>query len=166
MDAILSRHSVRDFKEGEIERRTLEKLIHAGMSAPSAMHSSPWHFIAVTSRERLDGVADIHPYANMSLKASAGILICGEPGRETLREFFEQNCAAAVENILVAATDLGLGAVWVGVYPNKTNVEKFSKYFQLPENIVPFAWVPMGHVGSSAKPDNRFDSSRVHFNVW
>ncbi|MDR1401926.1 MAG: nitroreductase family protein [Puniceicoccales bacterium] len=166
MEAILSRHSVRDFKDGEITDGTLEKLLHAGMAAPSAMHSSPWHFIAVTERGRLDGIAGIHPYANMSLKASAGILVCGEPEREALEEFFDQNCAAAVENILIAASDLKLGAVWVGIYPNGTHVEKFTKYFNLPKNIVPFAWIPMGQPRTPAKEDNRFDSSRVHFNSW
>jgi nitroreductase len=166
MEAILSRHSVRDFKGGEIAKETLEKLLHAGMAAPSAMHSSPWHFVVVTERERLDGVAKIHPYANMSLKASAGILVCGEPGREAFVEFFDQNCSAAVENILIAATDLGLGAVWVGVHPNKTHVKNFREYFNLPDGIVPFTWVPIGYPQSPARPDNRLDLSRVHSNVW
>jgi nitroreductase len=144
MEAILSRHSVRDFKPGEISREILEKLLHAGMSAPSAMHSAPWHFIAVTERSRLDGVSEIHPYASMSLGASAGILVCGEPGREMLADFFPQNCAAAVENILIAVSGLGLGAVWVGLYPNKSHIANFTKYFNLPEGVVPFAWIPMG----------------------
>ena len=134
MEAILSRHSIRDFVGGEIPEETLEKLVHAGMSAPSAMHSAPWHFIVVTDRNRLDGVSNIHPYAAMSLKASAGILVCGEPDRESFREFFDQNCAAAVENILIAVSDLGLGAVWVGIHPNETHRENFTKYFQLPGN--------------------------------
>ncbi|MDR1595940.1 MAG: nitroreductase family protein [Puniceicoccales bacterium] len=166
MEAILSRHSVRDFKGVEISSDTLEKLVHAGMSAPSAMHSSPWHFVVVTDRKRLDGVAEVHPYAAMSLQASAGILVCGEPDREALREFFDQNCAAAAENILIAACDLGLGAVWVGLYPNKTHIENFTKYFNLPKNIVPFTWIPIGYPKTSAKADNRFNPSKVHYNIW
>ncbi|MDR1433360.1 MAG: nitroreductase family protein [Puniceicoccales bacterium] len=166
MDAILARHSVREFVGGKISDETLEKLVHAGMSAPSAMHSAPWHFVVVTDRDRLNGVSGVHPYAAMSLQASAGILVCGEPDSEILKEFFDQNCAAAVENILIAVSDLGLGAVWVGVYPNKTHCENFTKYFQLPENIAPFAWIPIGYPKNPAKQDNRLDLSRVHRNVW
>jgi nitroreductase len=166
MEAILSRHSVRDFKPGHISGDILKKLVHAGMSAPSAMHSTPGHFVVVTEREKLDGVAKIHPYASMSLQASTGILVCGEPGKESLKEFFDQNCAAIVENILIAVSDLGLGAVWVGLYPNKSHIENFRNYFQLPAHIVPFTWIPIGHLKSPAKPDNRLDSSKVHYNVW
>jgi nitroreductase len=166
MEAILMRHSVRDFKGGEISKDTLTKILHAGMSAPSAMHSAPWHFIAVTERDRLDGVSSIHPYAQMSLKASAGILVCGDPGKEILGHFFDQDCAAAVENILIAATSLGLGAVWVGVHPDKSHTAKFRQYFNIPANIIPFAWVPIGYPQSPAQPDDRFDSSRVHSNAW
>ncbi|MDR2738190.1 MAG: nitroreductase family protein [Puniceicoccales bacterium] len=166
MEAILSRHSVRDFKPGDVPVETLEKLLHAGMSAPSAMHSSPWHFVAVTERDRLDGVAKIHPYASMSLRASAGILVCGDPAAETFADFFPQNCAAAVENILIAVSALGLGAVWVGLYPNESYIANFAQYFHLPKNIVPFAWVPIGYPLTKVGQDNRLDLSRVHYNIW
>jgi nitroreductase len=166
MEAILSRHSVRDFKPGEIPMETLIKIVHAAMAAPSAMHSAPWHFVVVTERERLNGVAKIHPYARMSLEAAAGILVCGEPSREVLGEFFAQNCAAATENILVAVCDMHLGAVWVGLYPNESHVEKFSAYFELPEGITPFAWIPIGHLKTQQKVDNRLDGSRIHYNIW
>jgi nitroreductase len=166
MDAILSRHSVRNFRKGEISRDALEGFVHAGLSAPSAMHSSPWHFVIVTQRDRLDGVSKIHPYAQMSLEASAGILVCGDPEKEVLDGFFDQNCAAATENILIAISAAGLGAVWVGVHPNESHEKNFSKYFNLPENIVPFAWIPIGFPKSPAKPDDRFDASRVHHNSW
>jgi nitroreductase len=166
MDTILRRHSVRSFVGGEISDDTLEKILHGAMAAPSAMHSSPWHFIAVTDRKQLDGVARIHPYAQMSSEASAGILVCGERGSGIAGEFFEQSCAAATENILLAATDLGLGSVWVGLYPNVDHVKNFSAYFKLPKNVAPFAWVPLGFPASQLEVDNRFDPSRVHRETW
>jgi nitroreductase len=168
MEAILSRHSVREFKSGEISDDTLKLLVHAGLAAPSAMHSSPCHFIVVSDRKLLDGVAKIHPYAQMSLEASAGILVCGEPSREAegFRYLFDQNCAAATENILVAVSSLKLGAVWVSVHPDKSHVEKFSQYFGLPDGIVPFAWLPIGIPHTPPAVDDRFDASRMHRNGW
>lgn len=166
MEAILSRHSVRRYSDKEIPESQLMEILHAGMSAPSAMGSRPWHFILVTDRERLDGVAGIHPYAQMSRQASAGILVCGEPSKETFEMYFQQNCSAAVENILIAVSSFGLGAVWVGLYPNATHVKIFKEYFKLPEGIEPFAWVPIGHLLEPARPDNRLDLTMVHRNIW
>jgi hypothetical protein len=52
------------------------------------MHSALWHFVVVIEREQLDGVAKIHASTRMSLQASPGFLVCGEPWKETLKEFF------------------------------------------------------------------------------
>ena len=166
MKAILSRHSVRRYSDKEIPESQLMEILHAGMSALSAMGSRPWHFILVTDRERLEGVAEIHPYAQMSKQASAGILVCGEPSKETFEMYFQQNCSAAVENILIAVSSFGLGSVWVGWYPNATHVKNFKEYFKLPEGIEPFAWVPIGHLLEPARPDNRLDLTMVHRNIW
>ena len=166
MEAILSRHSVRNFTDESVSEDQLIKLVHAGMSAPSAMNSRPWHFIIVNDRKILNGVSDIHPYAQMSKQAAAGILVCGEPSKEIIEMYFQQDCSNAAENILIAASDLGLGAVWVGLYPDKDHIKNFKKYFKIPENIEPFAWIPIGHPTVPSKPDNRLDSSKIHRNMW
>jgi nitroreductase len=166
MDAILKRHSVRSYSAEQIGNGTIEKILHAAMSAPSAMGSQPWHFIVISSRDSMNAVAKIHPYAQMLSLAQCAILVCGDVDAEILPDFFQQNCAAATENILIAATDLGLGSVWVGLYPNEKYRRDFRKQFKLPDNIEPFALVSLGFPNHAAVPSNRFDASRVHLNEW
>jgi nitroreductase len=140
--------------------------MHAAMSAPSAMGARPWHLIAVSDRGVLDAMSRIHPYAQMLSSAQCALVVCGDSDAEILPDFFQQNCAAATENILIAATDLGLGSVWVGLYPNEKYRRDFKKLFKLPDNIEPFALVPLGFPNHAPMPSNRFDASKVHLNSW
>lgn len=166
MDAILKRHSVRNYLDKPIDEAIIEQILHAGMSAPSAMHSNPWHFILITDNDKMIAVTKIHPYSHMMLQAQCAILVCGDQSAEILPDYFQQNCSAATENILIAATDLGLGCVWVGIYPNEKYRKDFKKLFNLPENIEPFALIPLGYPTQPAKIVNRLDSSRIHKNDW
>jgi nitroreductase len=166
MDAILKRHSVRSYSAKPIDDATVEKIVHAGMSAPSAMGSKPWHFIVISDRDKMNAVVNIHPYARMMLQAQRAILVCGDVGAEVFPEYFQQNCSAATENILVAATDLGVGSVWVGLYPGEKYRHDFKDLFNLPDGIEPFALIPLGFPDHAAQSSNRFDPSRVHANNW
>lgn len=166
MDAILKRRSTRTYANKPIPEDVINKLLHAGMSAPSAMHSSPWHFIVISDHNKMVAVTKIHPYSQMMLQAQCAILVCGDQSIETLPEYFQQNCAAAAENILIAATDLGLGCVWVGLYPNEQYREDFKKLFNLPQHIEPFALIPLGYPTQALTPSNRLDSARIHKDSW
>ncbi len=166
MDAILKRHSVRTYTDKPISDDIIEQLLHAGLSAPSAMHSSPWHLVVITDNDKMTAITKIHPYSHMMLQAQCAILVCGDQSAEIFPEYFQQNCAAATENILIAATDLGLGSVWVGLYPNEQYRTNFKQLFNLPENIEPFALIPLGYPSQPAKASNRLDSSRIHRNDW
>ncbi len=166
MDAILKRHSIRSYTDKPISDEIIEQLLHAGMSAPSAMHSSPWHFIVINDVDRMNTITQIHPYSHMLLQAQCAILVCGDQSAEILPEYFQQNCSAATENIIIAATDLGLGCVWVGLYPNEQYRTSFKQLFNLPKNIEPFSLIPLGYPAQPAKILNRLDSTRIHRNDW
>jgi len=71
-----------------------------------------------------------------------------------------------VENLLIAIQDKGLGAVWLGVYPREERVAGFRNLFSLPEHIVPFACIPIGHPAEHKEPANRYDEAKVHYNGW
>jgi nitroreductase len=166
MDAILKRHSVRSYSPESIDDTIIEKIVHAGMAAPSAMGSKPWHFVVISDRGKMDAIMHIHPYAQMLSQAQRAILVCGDINAEILPDFFQQDCAAATENILIAATSLGLGSVWVGLYPNANYRRDFKKLFNLPDGVEPFALVPLGFPNHALEPSDRFDASRVHANGW
>jgi Nitroreductase len=129
----------------------IETIIKAAMAAPSAGNQQPWHFIVITDRAKLDAIPSFHPYSKMVMQAPAAILACGDPDGKKWPAFWDQDLSAATQNMLLTARDLGLGTVWVGVYPEKDRMEGFRKLLGIPENIHPFALIPIGW------PDGQFE---------
>lgn len=166
LQAILSRRSIRQFTDKPVPDELVQQLLRAAMSAPSAGNQQPWQFIVVTDRATLASIPAIHPHAQMSASAAVGILVCGDLTREVYKGYWPQDCAAAVQNLLVAAHALGLGAVWTGVYPVEERVAQFRARFGIPDSVVPMAWIPIGWPAESKGPADRYDPARVHHNRW
>ena len=166
IEVILTRRSIRQFTDKPVGDDLVEQLLRAAMSAPSAGNQQPWQFVVVTDREVLDSIPEIHPHASMTRMAALGILVCGDLSREVHKGYWPQDCAAAVQNLLVAANALGLGAVWTGIYPVAERVPKFRAKFGLPEEIIPMAWIPIGWPAECKDPADRYDAGRVHRNGW
>jgi nitroreductase len=141
-------------------------LLEAAMSAPSAGDERPWHFVVVADRRTLDAMPRIHPYAAMAVEAPVGVVVCGDVRLEKHEGFWVQDCSAAVQNILIAARALGLGAVWCGIYPREERVAGFRKLLGLPPEVIPLALVPVGWPAEEKPPAGRFDERRVHYDRW
>ncbi|MBE6239831.1 MAG: nitroreductase family protein, partial [Bacteroidales bacterium] len=120
LENIHSRKSVRQYTSEPVSEEQVETMLRAAMAAPSAVNFQPWRFVVVTERAELDAMAEILPYAKMLKQSPLAIVVCGETvwmgGNEN--PYWQQDCAAATQNLLLAAEALGLGAVWTGVYPN------------------------------------------------
>ena len=166
MKAIMARRSLRKYRNEPVSDSDLEDLLKAAMSAPSAGNEQPWEFIIIRDKKNLEAITKIHPYSSMLPGAPAAILVCGDLEKEQFEGFWPQDCSAAVENILIAVQDKGLGSVWLGVYPVKDRVQGIQKIFSLPENIIPFAILPIGHPAEKKAPSDRYDKSRVHLEKW
>ena len=169
MDAlttIFSRRSIRLYTTKPVSREMVNEILRAAMSAPSAGNERPWHFIVLTDRAVLDAIPKFHPYSAMLKHAQAAILVCGDVTLEKHKGCWTLDCAAATENILLAAHAKGLGAVWCGVYPNEDRVANLKRLLNLPEHIVPFSLIPLGFPAEEKEAPDRFDGSRVHENRW
>lgn len=164
--AIISRRSIRKFTNEPIEKNIIEKLIKAGMYAPSARNMQSWHFVLITERELLNKIPAAHPYAQMCTEAQAAIIVCGDLTIEESAEYNAINCSAATQNILLAAYDLGIGSVWLGVYPRKDRVEGVTRLLKLPSNIVPISIIALGYPGEKKENPERFNKERIHYNNW
>jgi nitroreductase len=77
-----------------------------------------------------------------------------------------QDCSAATENILIAARAKDLGAVWLGIYPREVRVEGMIDLLKLPQNIIPFSLISIGHPVEEQGRVDRYDLSRIHHNKW
>jgi len=136
------------------------------MAAPSAGNEQPWEFVVIRDRKLLSAIPKFHPYSLMLYEASVAILICGDPSKEKYAGFWVQDCSAATENMLLEAIELGLGAVWLGVYPNQERIAGMRKLLNIPESLVPFSLVSLGYPAEQKEPTDRFDAGRIHYDTW
>ena len=144
-DAITTRRSVRSFRDGHVAEATIDKLLRAAMLAPSAGNQQPWKFIVVRDRAKLDGVPSFHPYCKMITQVSVAIIVCGDPTGKKWPDLWTQDLSASVQNLLLAARDEGLGAVWTGVYPLEDRMTGCRQLFNIPYHVFPFAIIPIGY---------------------
>jgi nitroreductase len=166
MEAIVTRRSVRKYTSQAVPDELVKELLEAAMYAPSAGNQQPWHFVVIRDREVMSRIPRIHPYAAMVNEAAAAVVVCGDTSMEKHKGFWVQDCSAATENLLIAAHAKGLGAVWVGIYPNGDRVKGFKELLGLPENVFPLALIPMGFPAEKKPQPERYEESRVHKDRW
>ena len=166
LEAILTRRSIRKFLPKAVSRAEIEELLQAAMAAPSAGNAQPWLFLVITDKAKLAQIPAIHPYAAMCPESAAGILVCSDPRIEKYAGFWPQDCSAATQNLLLAARARELGTVWCGIYPLEERMRAFRGVFGLPEAIMPFALVALGHADQPFGRRDRFDAARVHWETW
>ena len=166
IEAIMTRRSTRNFKPDPVSEEDLQILLRAGMQAPSAGDERPWHFIVIDKPEVLHAVPDFHPSAKMLLGAPLAIAVCSDRKLEKHRSSWLQDCAASSENILLTAHAKGLGAVWLGIFPNATRVAGLKSLLDLPDDIRPVSLIAIGHPASDSAPVDRYNEERVHHNRW
>jgi len=166
LKTITGRRSIRKYKPQAVEPEKIELLLKAAIYAPSARNTQPWHFIVITERAKLDKITAAHPYANMMKEATLAILVCGDKTLEPHEGYLNTNCSAATQNILLAAYDLGLGSVWLGVYPREERIKALSVLFGLPENIIPISLIALGYPAEVKEAPDRFLLERIRYDKW
>jgi len=164
INAILARRSIRMYTAEPVSDEKIIKLLEATMAAPSASNRRPWHFVVVTERGKLDELAEGHPYGKMLFEAPLCIAVCGDP--DISNRFWVQDCSAATENLLLAAVGLGLGAVWLGVYPSDERVATVRRALGIPEAIIPLNLISIGVPAEEKEPRTQYDEARVHTERW
>ena len=164
--AILTRRSIRKYTGVPIKEDELKTIIEAGFYGPSAHNLRPMNFIVINETLQLEAIAKFHPYAKMLTQAGCGIVVCGDIKKQKREGFLVEDCSAAIENMLLAAHSLNLGAVWCGLHPVKELTDGFTKLLNLPENIIPIGMVVVGNKDEEVQPLNRYDEAKIHYNNW
>jgi nitroreductase len=164
IETILSRRSIRSYTAQPVGEEQVTTLLKAAMAAPSASNLKPWHFVVVTKRETLDSLAEMHPFGKMLFQAPLGIAVCGDSGISA--QYWVQDCSAATENLLLAATALGLGSVWLGVHPREERVKAVREILGIPETVIPLNLISIGYPAESKEPRTQYDAARAHAERW
>ncbi len=163
--AIRARRSIRKYQPGVvIPQEHIDLMLEAAMCAPSARNTRPWSFIVIESAEVRQKIVD-GTNANRFLNdASLAVVICGDPGtpQGASREgFWSQDCAAATQNLMLQAVELGYGTCWCGVYPG-ARTPVITDILGLT-NEVPLSLIAIGVPAEAPATKGFYDKARVRY---
>jgi nitroreductase len=164
IDFILKRRSIRRFEQRPVEEEKITTLLKAGMAAPSAVNSQPWEFVVVTEDAILQKLRAAMEYGKMI--APLVIVPLGSPRVASSfagETYWVQDCTAALENILIAAANIGLGAVWVGVYPRLKKMAALRDILNIPADVFPLALLHIGYPAEQKPAATKYKPERVHW---
>ena len=165
-EAMLTRRSVRTFTEKPISAEILEKVFRAAMAAANSGGQQPWRFIVIDNPVLRDRIADLDIERGGYYKSPQLIVVCGDIGSMKWKMHWLADCAAALQNLLLAAHGLGLGAVWQELYPYHKRVAAIREMLGIPDTVYPMAVVSIGHPVDVPKPADRYDPRKVMSNRW
>lgn len=165
-EAIFTRRSIRAFTEQPISESDITAVLEAAMNAPSAGNCQPWEYIVVREQAGRDAIATCSPYAGMAPHAAVCIVVCADTSREKHAGFWVQDCAAAMQNLLLAARAKGIGSVWIGLHPVPERVLATQKAFALPEHVQPLGIAVLGYPTKEFYEQKRYDAAKVHNEKW
>ena len=168
LEFLFRRRSVRRYADADVPETMVRDLLEAAMAAPSAVAKDPWEFLVVRESATLGRIAEALPNGKMLADAPLGFVVCGDINRAHGSElsYLLQDCSAAIENLLLAASALGLGACWLGVHPREERVSHIRSLFSLPEGVLPVSAIAVGFPVEPPEPRTRYADERVHFERW
>lgn len=165
MKEIDIRRSVRNYSDKEVSKEAIEKILRAGMQAPSAGNQQAWEFIVVKNRKNLEKLSHVSKYAYSVSKSSVSIVVLGNFDYAKYEENLEQDLGAVCQNMLLEATHLGIGSLWMGIAPIKDRMKFVNDFFDLKGEHYPYAVLSFGypHNDDSLRYVDRFLPERVHY---
>lgn len=180
ISVIMSRKSVRNFTSQPVGEEQMQTLLRAAMAAPSGHDVRPWSFVVLRDLSKVD---EIFGQKNHNLpifhRAAAIVVICADttvvkkatkspdsPMSIRPNGTWRDDMGACTENFLLAAEQLGLGAVWTASYPYPERMDPVKAALGLPAQVVPYCAVALGYPDKEYKPKDKWDPSRIHFEKW
>ena len=163
-EALLKRRSVRKFTAEPVSEEMIEELLHAAMSGPSACNKKPWEFYVVTNEEKLIELKNASKFTKIDSKLA--IIVCGNLLHALplqMANYWIQDCSAAIENILLRVTDLGLGAVWCGLHPQKGAEERTRNILDIPKTQIPLGLILIGHPAETPEARDQYYEKKIHY---
>lgn len=165
-NVIFKRRSIRRFLDKPVEKDKLERILRAGMQAPSAHNNQRWELLVVSDKDKREALSKMSPWAGMVAKAPIAIVVLGDYSDEKLQRWFQQDLSACTQNILLQTAEEGLGGCWMGFYPDMERVGMIQDYFKIPSEIVPFSVIAIGYSEDENRFVDRFNPDKIHYNMY
>lgn len=166
MSIIYKRQSIRNFNNKEVEVEKITSILESAMLAPSSKNKQPWQFIVLDNKELINDFSEAHPNWKILKNANKVIIVCGDLNIDEREKHVLMACSASTQNILLKCVELGLGAVWLGLYPDNVRLNYTIDKLNICENIVPISLVAIGYYDDEKQRIPKFNNEKVHFNKW
>lgn len=163
---VFKRRSIRRFEDKPIENDKLERVLKAGMQAPSAHNMQPWEFLVVTDKDKREALSKMSPYSGMVANAPVAIIVLGKVTDERFMPWVQQDLSACTMNILLQIAEEDLGGCWMGYYPDEERVQIVRDYFCIPKDVIAFSVIALGYSPDKNRFVDRSDMTKVHYNLY
>ena len=165
---IHSRKSVKSFTGAAVSTQDLDRILRAGMAAPTAVNKQPWSFVVVTEKKLISALSAGLPNARGIDKAGAVIVVCAAPEKANLqsKDFAIIDASLASENILLATEALGLGGHWTASFPYEDKMKLVRSVLGIPANIIPLNVILIGVPTGEDKPKDKYQKDKIHWGKW
>ena len=161
-ETLLNRRSCRKYLAKDVSDNDIKLLLEAAMASPSAINRQPWEFYVIKNKELQEKIRNTSP----AWQRNSTLLIVVAGNKDLFikdnEEYWIEDCSAAIENMLLEATNLGLGSLWCGVYPNKDRILELTKLINLPSNHIPFGLIHFGYPNENNEPRTQYDENKIH----
>lgn len=166
MDYIYERRSIRSYLDKEVEQELIIELLKAGMAAPSACNNQPWEFIVISEKAMINKLREKLVFGRYN--APCAIVVCGNMklAKGGFENTWEHDCCAAMENILLAASGLGLGGVWIGVHPVPSVVKPVREVLSIPDYVIPLGIAYIGYPAESKEARTQYNEKRIYWQQY
>jgi len=163
---IRQRYSVRAYRPDPVEEEKLERILEAGRLAPSAANRQPFRFIVVSTEDHREQLSRVYG-RKWFLQAPLVIVVCGLPENAWVRgdgvNYVRIDAAIAMDHMILAATDEGLGTCWIGAF----DVQAARDVFDLPAGVEPIVMTPLGYAADQPKSKTRKPlDAMVYWDRW
>jgi nitroreductase len=168
LNLIFKRRSIRAYSDKPVTKEMILEIVKAGMAAPSAINAKPWHITVIEDANLRDKIAATSErHRGCCRTAPYLLLVSGDSSRYTgewakvIEDFMPQDCSAMVQNLLIAATAFDLGSLWMGIFPYEAMIKEIRELLDLPEHLIPFALVAIGHRGEEKDARTQYEEGQV-----
>jgi nitroreductase len=163
LELIKKRRSIRKYTAEDVSDEQVRVMLEAAMAAPSANNIRPWHFVVVRDARRREELSRTQTWAHMCAKAPVVFVVVGD---SRASDHWVEDTSVATENLLLAATGIGLGGVWIAAYPQESREAYVRQTLGIPDELRVLCLVAVGHPAEEKKPRTQYDERRVHKETW
>ncbi len=168
MNSIFKRRSVRSFMDKNVEEDKVNKLLRAAMQAPSSMNQQAWEFLVVRDVKTREKLSEFKQGGKLVTMCDLVIIVLGNEEKMKAPVMWQQDLGTATQNLLLEATELDLGTVWLGCAPHEDRMNYIKDLFNLPSNIQPYCVIAVGYPKEedANKFVDRYDETKIHYEKY